>query len=55
MSRVKKSWAISSSLLILLVLELHMASRAQQGGPTERKAMIDRSHALPIAKQAKAL
>ena len=29
--------------------------RAQQGRPSERKAMIDRAHALPIAKQAQAL
>jgi len=29
--------------------------RAQQGRPLERKAMIDRSHALPITKQAQAL
>ncbi|WP_432806825.1 IS3 family transposase [Methylocystis echinoides] len=29
--------------------------RAQQGRPAERKAMIDRSHDLPIARQAKAL
>src|ERR687893_568335 len=28
---------------------------AQQSRPSERKAMIDRSHALPIAKQAQAL
>src|SRR5487761_2304279 len=29
--------------------------RAQQGRPAERKAMIDRAHELPIARQAKAL
>ncbi|MGA2311840.1 MAG: IS3 family transposase [Xanthobacteraceae bacterium] len=29
--------------------------RAQQGGIAERKAMIDRAHDLPIAKQAKVL
>src|SRR3712207_9354475 len=29
--------------------------RAQQSRPSERKAMIDRSHALPITQQAKAL
>ena len=29
--------------------------RAQQGRPSERKAMIDRTHALPVTKQAKAL
>jgi putative transposase len=28
---------------------------AQQSGPAERKAMIDRAHALPITSQAKAL
>jgi hypothetical protein len=30
----------------------YLLRRAQQGRPAERKAMIDRSHALPIAKQA---
>src|SRR3954447_2455527 len=29
--------------------------RAQQSRPAERKAMIDRSHPLPITQQAKAL
>jgi len=29
--------------------------RAQQGGVTERKAMIDRDHRLPVSRQAKAL
>ncbi|MBM3564456.1 MAG: IS3 family transposase [Alphaproteobacteria bacterium] len=32
-----------------------LGGRAQQGRPAERKAMIDRSHAFPIAGQAKML
>jgi len=35
--------------------ERFFGRRAQRGRHAERKAMIDRSHALPIAKQAKAL
>jgi putative transposase len=33
----------------------HLSRRARQSGFAERKAMIDRSHALPITKQAKVL
>src|SRR4051812_37674472 len=32
-----------------------LSKRARQSGVAERKAMIDRSHALPITKQAKVL
>ena len=32
-----------------------LSRRARQSGFAERKAMIDRSHALPITKQAKVL
>ena len=35
--------------------ELTLENDAQQSRPAERKAMIDRAHDLPIAKQAKAL
>ena len=35
--------------------ERFFGRRAQQGRPAERKAMIDRSHALPMDRQAKAL
>ena len=38
-----------------LTLTHDFVRRARQGRPAERKAMIDRTHALSITKQAKAL
>jgi putative transposase len=36
-----------------LTLENDLKRRAQQGGIAERKAMIDRTHALPVSQQAR--
>ncbi|MCA3400068.1 MAG: IS3 family transposase, partial [Roseomonas sp.] len=40
---------------LTLTNDFFFSRRAHQGGIAERKAMIDREHARPLAKQAKAL